>query len=186
MRIITGTARATKLITPEGLQTRPTSERAKMGIFNILQFEIKEKRVLDLFAGSGQMALEALSRGATNAILVDCDEDAIRCIEANIRKTHMEDKAKLISGDFKTVLRSIAGKQSFDLVFLDPPYKTNYLESALILLLKHQLLAPGATIVCETAPSADIKPPHSLSIARVARYGTNTFTVLTFTKEECS
>ena len=183
MRIITGTARATKLITPEGLHTRPTSERAKMGIFNILQFEIEGKHVLDLFAGSGQMALEALSRGASDALLCDCDENAVKCIDANIKKTHMEGKAKLISGDFKTVLRSISGKHSFDLVFLDPPYRTNHLESALILLVKHQLLAPGATIVCETDPSTVFQMPPSLSVSRTARYGTNTFTILTYEKE---
>ena len=150
MRIITGKARGVRLATLSGENTRPTSERAKEAVFSMLQFEIQGKEVLDLFAGSGQMGLEALSRGAERAVLCDRARDAVEIIRANATKTRLLPQCEILCMDYQVALRSFRHKRRFDLVFLDPPYKTNYLESALILLLKHQLLAPNAIIVCET------------------------------------
>ena len=178
MRIITGSARGTRLLAPEGLNTRPTSERAKMGIFNILQFQISGRRVLDLFAGSGQMALEALSRGADSALLCDLDENACRCIDENIRRTHMEGRARRLCGDFHKLLRTLPATEPFDLVFLDPPYRSDMITDALVLLLRHQLLSDDAIIVLETDGRA-VTPPPSLSILRTISYGKNHFTLLT-------
>ncbi len=178
MRIITGTARGTKLLSPEGQTTRPTSERAKMGIFNILQFDLDSRRVLDLFAGSGQMGLEALSRGAKEAVFSDYGEEAIKVVKANIQKTHMEDRSRVIRGDYKKILRDLEGKGQFDLIFLDPPYRSGYLDSALVLLKKYALIARGSFIVCETGgETPDL--PWGIQIFKTASYGKNHITILT-------
>lgn len=184
MRIITGTARGTKLDTPEGLLTRPTSERAKQGVFNILQFEIAGRRVLDLFAGSGQMGLEALSRGAESAVFVDMDSSALKSIRNNIKKTHMESKALVYEGDAKAVLRSLSDQKPFDLIFLDPPYQTDLLSSALTLLFKYRLVAKNAYIVCETGEGA-VTAPEFLILYKYAAYGKNHISIFK-TKEALS
>lgn len=183
MRIITGSAGGTKLVTPEGLNTRPTSERAKQGVFNILQFEIEGRRVLDLFAGSGQMGLEALSRGGTDAVFVDSDPQALRCIRTNIEKTHVASRATVLEGDFHTALRSMSGQRPFDLIFLDPPYQSRHLTAALTLLLKYKLVAGGAYLVCETGGEIP-EFPASLALVKSARYGSNHMTILKYREEE--
>ena len=122
MRIITGTARGTKLLSPEGITTRPTSERAKEAVFSVLAFDVPGRRVLDLFAGSGQLALEALSRGAQSAVLVDSAASATDVIRKNVVKTHMEQKASVVRMDCLSYLKSARPDQPFDLIFIDPPY----------------------------------------------------------------
>ena len=119
MRIITGTARGTKLLSPEGTTTRPTSERAKEAVFSVLAFDVPGRRVLDLFAGSGQLALEALSRGAQSAVLVDSGANAIDVIRKNVVKTHMEQKASVVRMDCLSYLKSARPDQTFDLIFID-------------------------------------------------------------------
>lgn len=151
MRIITGTARGTKLETPEGMATRPTSERAKEAIFSSLQFEIRGKRVLDLFAGSGQMGLEALSRGAECAVFCDMSQAAITAVKRNAAKTHLEDRCRIIRGDSLAFLDSAAGGDVFDIVFIDPPYAAGLVPACIEKLVKKRRLAPGAILVCETA-----------------------------------
>ena len=131
MRIITGSARGTKLETLEGENTRPTSERAKMAIFNTLQFDIEGRKVLDLFGGSGQMALEALSRGAASAFICEADNAAFEVIKRNARKTKLFDRVRLVCTDYKSALRSLSGKEKFNIIFLDPPYNSDYLADSL-------------------------------------------------------
>ena len=121
MRIITGTARGTRLQTLDGDATRPTAERVKEAIFSMIQFDLTDATVLDLFAGSGQLGLEALSRGAEKAHLIDKSADAVAIIKANAQKTHLWERCRLVLSDYAEYLRVSKGKQKFDFVFLDPP-----------------------------------------------------------------
>lgn len=149
MRIISGNARGTKLYTLEGNNTRPTLDRVKEALFNKINFQLEEAIVLDLFAGSGALGLEALSRGAKIAYFGENSHQAAKVIEKNIYKTKMQDKAKLIIKDYKKVLEEV--KQiKFDIIFLDPPYETNYDIEAIELVLKDNLLKDNGFIVLET------------------------------------
>ena len=119
MRIITGSARGTKLAAPEGMTTRPTAERAKEAVFSSLQFGILGRTVLDLFAGSGQMGLEALSRGAAFAVFCDSSPEAVAVIKKNAEKTHLSDRCRIIGGDSLDFLQTSARALRFDIVFID-------------------------------------------------------------------
>lgn len=157
MRIITGTARGTKLNTLEGENTRPTSDRVKEAVFSMLQFDIEGRAVLDLFAGSGQMGLEALSRGAARATLIDSNRDAAEIIIENAKKTHLFKQCRVTATDYASFIRGAAGKETFDIIFLDPPYNTDLLPNALRLLAGAKLCAVGAYIVCETDCDIPVK-----------------------------
>ena len=149
MRIITGRAKGIKLDTLDGLDTRPTSERSKEAIFSMLQFEIEGRVVLDLFAGSGQMGLEALSRGAKSAYLVDSGKRAFEIIKKNVSKTRLEG-AMVLCEDSLSFIRKQGGEQKFDMVFLDPPYASNLINDALSLLFDKGLVKETSYIVCES------------------------------------
>lgn len=149
MRIITGKARGVKLATLDGTATRPTAERVKEAIFSMLQFDIEGRTVLDLFAGSGQMALEALSRGAKSAVLVDASNDAANIIRQNALKTKLFSDARIIVNDYKLAIRQLSGEK-FDIVFIDAPYAAKLTGDALQRLCKAELLSDGAFIVCES------------------------------------
>lgn len=148
MRIISGTAKGTKLYTLEGLTTRPTLDRVKESIFNIIQNEIQDVSFLDLFSGSGAIGLEALSRGAKKAILCDKSEDAVKIIKQNAEKTHLQDKAKIYNCDFKKCLEKI--EEPLDIIFLDPPYKTDYIYESLKIIEENKLLNEDGIIILET------------------------------------
>lgn len=151
MRIITGTARGAKLETLEGDATRPTAERVKEALFSMLQFELEGRVVLDLFGGSGQLGLEALSRGAASATFIDSSREASDIIMQNARVCKLFDKCRISSMDSLAYLGSAAGRQSFDIIFLDPPYASGLLPECLGLIDKGGLLARGGVIVCESA-----------------------------------
>lgn len=146
MRVITGTARGTVLKAPDGMATRPTADKVKQALFNIIQFETVGE-VLDLFAGSGQLGIEALSRGASHAVFVDARADAVTVIKENLRRTHLENRAEVIRGDYLTYLSRCSKR--FRLIFLDPPYAENYLENALKRISEIDILAEGAIIITE-------------------------------------
>lgn len=146
MRVITGTARGTNLKAPEGLATRPTADRVKQAVFNIIQYEIAGD-VLDLFAGSGQLGIEALSRGAARAVFVDEREDAVAVIRENLRRTHLTDRAQIVRGDYLNYLNGCG--RHFRLIFLDPPYAEKYLENAIKRLSEIDILAEGGIIITE-------------------------------------
>lgn len=182
MRIITGSARGVKLATLEGDMTRPTSERAKEAIFSMIQFDIEGRRVLDLFAGSGQMGLEALSRGAESATLVDQAKAPITVIRQNAQKTRLEDRCRIVCADYADFLRNRAGTETYDIVFLDPPYADNLLPGALRLLAEKRLLKPGALIVCESGSEdlgMDAATADKYTVLRTAHYGVACVTLLT-------
>lgn len=145
MRVITGTARGKKLITAEGMDVRPTPERVKEAMFSAIQFDIEGRTFLDLFAGSGQMGIEALSRGAEKAVFVDQSPVSVDHISRNLKNTDFTDKAKVIRGDYTAVLLGMTEK--FDYVFLDPPYASGFLEKALKLVQKN--VKDHGVIICE-------------------------------------
>ena len=130
MRVITGSARGVRLKTPDGQDTRPTAERVKEAAFSMVQFEIEGRRVLDLFAGTGQLGIEALSRGAKSAVFVEQRKDAMALVRENLKRTRLASRAETILGDAISFLSRCAPR-SFDLILLDPPYATNSLKSAL-------------------------------------------------------
>ena len=172
MRIITGSARGAKLFTLEGENTRPTAERVKEAVFSMIQFEIEGRVVLDLFAGSGQMALEALSRSAAGAVLVDSSKDAIGVIKKNIEKTRLGDSCEVFCNDYASALSRMSGRRKFDIVFLDPPYKADALAPALKLLRKYELLKPTSIIVCESGDDEFLSSVDDLyEVTKTAKYG---------------
>ena len=186
MRIITGSARGTKLETLEGENTRPTSERAKMAIFNTLQFDIEGRRVLDLFGGSGQMALEALSRGAREAVLVDKSKHAVGIINKNIAKTKFLAETKVFCADYSEYIRRFGGEK-FDIIFLDPPYAAKLYAPALEGLLRAGMLKSTTVIVCESDKPDLVASDPALSevfeVIKQNRYGIAYVTLITPKKE---
>ncbi len=148
MRIVAGCARSRVIHAPEGRDTRPTLDRVRENLFNVLNRRVPSARVLDLFAGSGALALEALSRGAESAVLVDHDRAAIRCIQENVEALHFADDAMVIQSDWKTAVSQLRGQgKQFDLIFLDPPYAMEDLSDVTSSLIP--LLAENGLVVIE-------------------------------------
>ena len=170
MRVITGSARGAKLKTLEGLATRPTSDRVKEAIFNIIQFDIQGRRVLDLFGGSGQLAIEALSRGADYAVIVDQSADAVKVIKDNLKKTKFDQQASVFQMDYLRYLST--AREKFDLIFLDPPYAEKSLENALQKISEIDIVSEGGIIICER-PKDKAMPPEvgGLLCSRDYNYG---------------
>ena len=149
MRIISGKARGTKLYTLEGTNTRPTLDRVKESIFNIIQNEIEDATVLDIFAGSGAIGLEFLSRGARKAVLCDKSKEAIQIIKKNTEKTHMEEKTQIINADFENCLEKLKDEQ-FDIIYIDPPYATDYICKSLKKIKEFGIAKKESVIIVET------------------------------------
>ena len=147
MRVITGKARGVQLKTPEGLQTRPTSDRVKEALFSIIQFDLPGTRVLDLFGGTGQLGIEALSRGAKSAVFVDAGEPACKLIRENLKRTRMEGQGKVVRSDYLDFLSRT--KEQFDIILLDPPYAEVFLENALKRITEIDILRSDGIIVTE-------------------------------------
>ena len=147
MRVISGKARGVQLKTPDGLQTRPTIDRVKEALFSIIQFDIPTARVLDLFGGTGQLGIEALSRGAKSAVFVDAQETACRLIKENLRRTRLEQDAKVVRADYMDYLKRC--REKYDIIFLDPPYAEVFLENALKCITEIDILQSGGIIVAE-------------------------------------
>ncbi|MBR3909645.1 MAG: 16S rRNA (guanine(966)-N(2))-methyltransferase RsmD [Clostridia bacterium] len=168
MRVITGIARGKILKTLDGNDVRPTSQKVKEGVFSALQFDIEGRRVLDLFAGSGQLGIEALSRGAKSATFVDSSNASIKIIKQNIESTGLSDNAKVYMADYQTFTASC--RDTFDIVFLDPPYLKGLLLPALKAVLP--LMSDYGIIVCEYPPEVEI--PQEIAgfvVAKTYRYG---------------
>ena len=143
--------RGTKLFTLEGINTRPTLDRVKEALFNILNFDLQEANVLDLFSGSGALALESISRGAKKAVLCDCSPKAINIIKKNIEKTKTESKTLVLNMDYEKALAKIKSENiKFDIIFLDPPYETDFAENATQKIIELELLEKNGIIIIET------------------------------------
>lgn len=155
MRIIGGKARGTKLYTLDGLDTRPTLDRVKESLFNIIQKEIAGSNFLDVFAGSGAIGLEAASRGTKKVIMCDNSKEAIKVIKKNIEKTHFNEIIELYNLEFEELLKcKIIEKQ--DIIYLDPPYKTDYAFRAIKIILEKNLITKESIIIIETDDSERI------------------------------
>ena len=149
MRIISGTAKGTKLYTLDGLTTRPTLDRVKESLFNIIYDKIEDSVVLDLFSGSGAIGLEFASRGAKKVYLCDKSKEACKIIEKNIEKTHLAEKVELFNTDFLNTIKKLENKK-VDIVYLDPPYKTDFIEMAIKELIKANILEENTIMIAET------------------------------------
>ena len=147
MRVISGKARGVNLKTPAGTATRPTADRVKEAVFSIIQFDLPGATVLDLFGGTGQLGIEALSRGAKNAVFVDERDDACKLIRENLKRTKLEEEGRIIRSDYSAFLKSTS--QKFDIIFLDPPYAEVFLENSLNLITQIDILQSGGIIVTE-------------------------------------
>ena len=156
MRIISGTAKGTKLYTLDGLNTRPTLDRVKESVFNIIQNDIYDSKVLDLFSGSGAIGLEFASRGAKEVYLCDNSKDACDIINKNVSKTHLAENVKIFNLDFLSLIKKLENEK-FDVIYLDPPYKTDFLEKAIKELIKYKNLDNETLIIAETDEESIIK-----------------------------
>jgi len=177
MRVITGSARGRKLKDLQGYDTRPTTDRVKEGLFNIIQFDIEGRKVLDLFAGTGQLGIETLSRGAASAVFVEQRRDAVALIKENLRLTRLEAGAKVVPGDSMAFLASC--KEHFDLILLDPPYASDLLKNAVNAIYRFDILSNHGIIVCESAvewAAPPVEPPYFQR--RSYRYGKTKLTLI--------
>ena len=147
MRVITGKARGVVLKTPDGMLTRPTADRVKEALFSIIQFDVPRAKVLDLFGGTGQLGIEALSRGAKSAVFVDSQKTACTLIRENLKRTHLEDAARIVCSDYADFLKKSG--ETYDIILLDPPYAEKFLENALKMITEIDILQSGGIIVTE-------------------------------------
>ena len=183
MRIITGKAKGKKLLSLEGDATRPTSERIKEAVFSSIQFDIEGRRVLDLFAGSGQMGLEALSRGAEKATFIDLSREAMDIVKQNAKITGFFDVSHFLVSDWRNYIRKASGREQFDLVFVDPPYAMECCADAAAYLAEKELIIPGAIVVLESGEEEISLDDPRLSGYRAIKsthYGKKTFVNVLF------
>ena len=181
MRVITGSARGRRLKELEGMETRPTTDRVKEGIFNIIQFDIEGRKVLDLFSGTGQLGIEALSRGASSAVFVEQRRDAVTLTKDNLKLTELADKGRVVNGEAIAFLASC--REKFDLIFIDPPYAANLWESVLDAIYRFDILSNHGIIICESPLDKELpqmEAPYFLH--RTYRYGK--IKVTTYHREE--
>ena len=168
MRVITGSARGTRLEAPPGLSTRPTSEMCKEAVFSILHFELAEARVLDLFAGSGQMGIEALSRGAKSCVFVDSARPAQTAIRRNLAAAKLAGRAQVVGMEAEAFLQTNPGP--FEIALLDPPYGQQLCQALLPLVAAR--MSDGGVIVCETGREEELPgQAGEFSLSRTYRYG---------------
>jgi 16S rRNA (guanine(966)-N(2))-methyltransferase RsmD len=190
MRIIAGKARGTVLETLDGEETRPTLERVKENFFNAINFDIADAKVLDLFAGSGQLGLEALSRGAREAVFADSNASCIEIIRRNAQKTKLYDKSNILKYDYSEYMSALKKRKEpvkFEIVFLDPPYQPDQrmMNDCVKRLIKHDFISDGGMIVCETGNGKQLRLDINEEIAsriadsRVYKYGKVYITILT-------
>ena len=176
MRVVAGSARGTVLKTPEGMLTRPTADRVKEAVFSILHFDVQEALGLDLFGGTGQLGIEALSRGAKRAVFVDHQQKACELIRENLRRTRFSERASVVRGDYLDYLKRT--REQFDIILLDPPYAENFLENALNCIAEIDFLRDNGIIVTERPleKALDIQLP-GFSRSRDYKYGKTLITL---------
>ena len=175
LRVITGEARGRKLKAVEGLATRPTTDRTKQSLFNAIQFDIEGRRVLDLFAGTGQLGIEALSRGAAECVFVDSSRDSLRLVQENLKRCGL--RAPTVQCEALGYLRR---GERFDLIFIDPPYGSGLDVQAVQAVKEFDILAKGGIMVCESRADQTLPDPGvEFGSVRTYRYGKIKLTVIT-------
>ena len=187
MRVIAGKARSIPLKTPEGLGTRPTTDRIKETLFNMIQPLLLDARFLDLFAGSGAIAIEALSRGAATAVLVERNPKTVQYIRDHLKKTRLEEGAEVLTEDAAAAVERLARQgRSFDLIFMDPPYHKELERQVLEKIAVCGILDRGGQIIVEAAADTEFSYLEELGlrISRVKRYQTNQHVFIEMIKEE--
>ena len=173
MRIISGTARGTKLYTLEGKETRPTLDRVKESLFNIIQDKVLNAIFLDLFSGSGAIGLEAASRGAKKVILCDKSKDAINIINKNIEKTHLKEKIELYNLDYELLLKTKI-KEKIDIIYIDPPYNSDFVIKSIKNIIEQKIVDENSIIIIETDDEKTIREELEkidVKIADKRKYG---------------
>ncbi len=171
MRIITGSAKGAGLKTLDGEKTRPTAEKVKEAVFSALQFDLEGRSFLDLFAGSGQMGLEALSRGAARAVFIDEARDAMDIVKENAKKTGFFDRSHFLVSDYRNYLRKASGREVFDIVFIDPPYAERIAVDAMLRVIDADMAREGTLFVLEGEEPIDEVKDDKLTLVRAKKYG---------------
>ena len=186
MRIISGKARGTKLYTLDGTATRPTLDRVKESLFNIIQNDIEDSTVLDLFSGSGAIGLEFLSRGAKRAVLCDSSKDAIKIIKQNVQKTHFEEKVEVYNMEFTKLVERLQN-QKFDIIYINPPYATDFIKISLEKIIEYELVNENTKIIVETDDETRILnqiEKMDVEITDKRKYGRATIIFLKYRKTQ--
>ncbi len=186
MRVISGKARGTKLYTLDGTATRPTLDRVKESLFNIIQNDIEDSTVLDLFSGSGAIGLEFLSRGAKRAVLCDSSKDAIKIIKQNVQKTHFEEKVEVYNMEFTKLVERLQN-QKFDIIYIDPPYATDFIKISLEKIIEYELVNENTKIIVETDDETRILnqiEKMDVEITDKRKYGRATIIFLKYRKTQ--
>lgn len=178
MKVISGKYRGRKIIGFDIDGTRPTMDRVKESLFAMIQENIKDKTVLDLFSGSGNLGIEAISQGAKKAFLVDSNSKACKIIKKNIETISIEN-AEILNMDYKKVLRYLQENNiKLDLIFLDPPYKTNYIENSIKLITEYNLLEKYGLIICETSDITKVIYSNAYNVLKEKKYGDKLVVIL--------
>jgi 16S rRNA (guanine966-N2)-methyltransferase len=180
MRVIAGTAKGRRLRVPPGLRVRPSGARLRESAFGILEHRgaIEGAAVLDLFAGTGALGIEALSRGARKLVAVEQDRDVARVLQSNLAETGFADRARVLVGPAAKTLARLASGEPFDLVLIDPPYRSGLAEPALATLIERELVAPGGFILIEHARTEPLARPAALELELERPCGDSTLTLL--------
>ena len=177
MRVISGKARGTKLIGPEGLETRPTSDRIKESLFNMIGMDLYDVCFLDIFSGSGAIGIEALSRGAKEATFIEQSKTAYKSIEANIKKTKLSQQSSILNMSVSKALNEL-GYKNFNVIFMDPPYNKDMINHTLQLIIKNKLLLSGGYIIVERPTSYKIDDLEQLYLWKEKKYNMTTMSFL--------
>lgn len=176
VRVISGSARGKKLLAPSGLATRPTADRVKEAVFSIITPYLPAQNVLDMFAGSGALGIEALSRGSKHAVFTEADKAALSVIRQNLDLARVGERAEVVAGD---AFKYLSGTSlSFDVIFLDPPYNTGLLKKALTLIFERELLSDDGIVVVESELAGEEPEDSRFDIVKQAKYGKTVVFVL--------
>lgn len=176
LRVISGSVKGLRLQTPKGMSTRPTTDRVKENLFNIIRADIPDANFLDLFSGSGSLGIEALSRGATEGVFVDKSPECVKIIKGNLEHTKLFEKAAVYCADFKVALKKLQNSQKFSLIFLDPPYDTGSLGLAIDLIGEYDLLEENGLIAIERSKNEKVASDY-VKLIRDESYGNTTITL---------
>ena len=176
MRVISGTLKGKRLLSPKGQDTRPTADRLKETLFNIIQGRIYESNFLDIFSGTGSIGIEALSRGAKKSVFIDSSCECGELIKKNIAGTSVLFKAEIIIADFENALNKLGkNNEKFDIIFLDPPYHNEFAEKTINLVIKNGLLEKGGIIISEQGKNDPVHEFNELYIYDIREYKTAKF-----------